>query len=273
MKLRIFHRILGAVDLSEHSDHVKSWAEGLAKEMGSKIDYVGVFPKFPNSYMTLLEWNQEFLNNINRAKTQMFRKMEELYGGEGVKLHELEGVPDETIVHFAEDRGVSLVIMGFRGAGRSRIPIGSTALGVIRKSSLNVLLTSGKFSPPRRVAVAHSFKPTDKSALLMASAVAKHFKATLYRVHVIDSVFYELIPEDLREELKFELGMELSKSIPGVETVPVVLDGDVPMELAHWAAKNNVDLVVFGAYPNRIGLAIQEFLMQTVNNVIVWRGL
>jgi len=44
-----------------------------------------------------------------------------------------------------------------------------------------------------------------------------------------------------------------------VRTEPVVLDGDIPMELAHWAAKNDVDLVVFGSEPNKIGLAIQEF--------------
>ncbi|NPA80904.1 MAG: universal stress protein [Thermotogae bacterium] len=271
--MRVFHRIVGAVDLSESSRYVKSWAEGLARTLGDAVDYVGVFPKFPDIYMTVLGWNRQFLDNINRAKTEMFQSMSRRFGRDGSRVHELEGIPDETIARFAEDRRASLIVMGFRGAGKSRIPIGSTALGVIRKSSKNVLLVNSEFSPPKRIAVTHSFKPTDKKALLIASAMAKSFGATLYRIHVIDSHFYGLIPEDLKAELKFEIEMELSKSVPGVETVPVVLDGDVPMELAHWSAKNDMDLVVFGSEPNRIGLAIQEFLMQTVNNVLVCRGL
>ncbi len=270
--MRIFHRILAAVDLSENSEQVRSWAEGMAQSLGDVVDYVGVFPRFPDIYMTVLGWSKDFIQNVNRAKEEMFREMSRRYGGAG-KVHELEGVPDETIVSFARDRKASLVVMGFRGAGRSRIPIGSTALGVIRKSDRNVLLVSSSFNPPKRIAVTHSFRPTDKSALLIASAIAKTFGATLYRVHVIDTHFYRLIPGDLKEELKFEIEMELSKSIPGVNTVPVVLDGDVPMELAHWAAKNDIDIVVFGSEPNKIGLAIQEFLMQTVNNVLVCRGL
>jgi len=271
--LRIFHRIIAAVDLSESSEQVRDWAEGLAQSLGGVVDYVGVFPKFPDIYMTVLGWNEEFLKNINRAKEEMFKEMSRRYGGGSSKVHELEGVPDETIVKFAEDKKASLVVMGFRGAGRSRIPIGSTALGTIRKSSRNVLLVGSRFKVPKRIAVTHSFKPTDKSALLIASAIAKSFGATLYRIHVIDTHFYNLIPEDLRAELRFEMEMELSKSVPGVNTVPVLLDGDVPMELAHWAAKNDVDMVVLGSEPNKLGLAIQEFLMQTVNNVLVCRGL
>jgi len=271
--LRIFHKILAAVDLSENSEQVKSWAEGLARNLGDVVDYVGVFPKFPDIYMTVLGWNREFLQNVNRAKEEMFREMSRRYGGEFGKVHEMEGVPDETIVKFAGDRNSSLIVMGFRGAGRSRIPIGSTALGVIRKSDRNVLLVNSSFRIPKKIAVTHSFKPTDRIALLISSAIAKSFGATLYRVYVIDTHFYNLIPDDLKAELRFEIEMELSKSVPGVRTEPVVLDGDIPMELAHWAAKNDVDLVVFGSEPNKIGLAIQEFLMQTVNNVMVCRGL
>ncbi len=271
--MKLFHRILAAVDLSENSEYVRSWAEGLVENVGNVVDYVGVFQKFPEAYLTVLGWNKDFLDTVNRAKEEMFRSMSETYGGVGRKVHEIVGEPDREIVGFADRIGASLIIMGFRGTCKSRIPIGSTALGVVNKTDKNVLLVGSRFQPLRRIAVSHAFKPMDRKSLLIASALAKSFAATLYRVHVIDTHYYKLIPEDLREELVFEVQLELSKSLPGVDTVPVVLYGDVPMELSYWAAKNDVDLLIIGSEPGRLGLVAQEVLMQTSTNVMVCRGL
>jgi nucleotide-binding universal stress UspA family protein len=273
LKVRVFNKILSAVDLSESLEYVKSWSEGLGEAMNSYVDYITVFPAIPDIYLPLVGWNRELENNLNLAKKDLFSNLGDLLRKEGYNLHELEGEPDEVIVKFAQDNRHSLIIMGFRGSGKSKIPVGSTALNVAKESHTNVLLVNGRFKPIRKIAIADGLKNRSKSSLLMVFALAKLFGAKIYRIHVIDRNFVEHAPEDLLQELKFDLILELQKSTPGVQVEAVVLEGDPSFELFYWTTKNDVDLTVLFERPGRLGLVSEEFLMQTTTPVLICRGL
>ena len=107
----------------------------------------------------------------------------------------------------------------------------------------------------------------------MVFALAKLFGAKIYRIHVIERNFVEHTPEDLLQELKFDLMLELQKSTPGVQVDAVVLEGDPSFELFYWTTKNDVDLTVLFERPGRLGLVSEEFIMQTTTPVLICRGL
>jgi len=151
--------------------------------------------------------------------------------------------------------------------------VGSTALNVAKESHTNVLLVNGRFKPISKIAIADGLKNRSKSSLLMVFALAKLFGAKVYRIHVIDRNFVEHAPEDLLQELRFDLMLELQKSTPGVQVEAVVLEGDPSFELFYWTTKNDVDLTVLFERPGRLGLVSEEFIMQTTTTVLICRGL
>ncbi len=271
--MRVFSKILSAVDLSDNLEYVRSWSEGFGEAMNSHVDYITVFHSIPEMYLPIVGWNRELENNLNLAKKDIFSTLGDILRKEGYSIHELEGEPDEVIVNFAKENNHSLIIMGFRGSGKSRIAIGSTALNVAKESHTNVLLVNGRFKPLKKIAVAEGLKNKNKSALLMVFALAKLFGAKVYRIHVIDKHFVEYSPEDLLQELKFDITIELQKSTPGVQVEAVVLEGDPSFELFYWTTKNDVDLTVLFEKPGRLGLVSEEFLMQTTTPVLICRGI
>jgi Universal stress protein UspA and related nucleotide-binding proteins len=271
--VRVFNKILAAVDISESLEYVKSWSEGFGESMNSQVDYITVFQVVPEIYQPLVGWNRELENNLNLAKKDLFSNLEDILRRDGYNLHELEGEPDEVITSFAKENNHSLIIIGFRGSGKSRIPVGSTALNVAKESHTNVLLVNNRFKPIRKIAVAEGLKNRSKSALLMVFALAKLFGSKVYRIHVIDKHFVDHSPEDLLQELKFELNLELQKSTPGVQVEAVILEGDPSFELFYWTTKNDVDLTVLFERPGRLGLVSEEFLMQTTTPVLICRGI
>lgn len=271
--MRLFNKILAAVDNSETSDYVKSWAEGFATFMNSNVDYITVFPNIPDVYMPVVGWNKELEENLNQAKKRLFSITTEKFKKDGFNIHELEGKPDDTIIRFSEEHNYPLIIVGFKGEGKSRVPVGSTALSVARESKANVLLVNGRFKKPKKIALAEDLEHNKKSALLIAFALSKSLGAKLLRVHVVDQHFIRNAPDYLINELKFELQLELSKSVPGVDVEPVILEGDPSFELSYWAIKNDIDIVIFPGSDKRLGLVVEEFLMQTPTNVLICRGL
>ena len=271
--LRVFNKIVAAIDNSDFSDIVRSWSEGLGKAMNSQVDYITVFPVIPRIYEPIAGWNKELENNLNEAKKNLFSSLSKNLSGEGFKIHELEGKPDKTIIEFGNKNGATLTIVGFKGEGKSRVPVGSTALNIARESDSNVLLVNNRFKKPIRIAISEDLEHKNKGALLLAFALAKFFGSTLYRIHVIDKHFINHAPRDLIEELKFEIILELSKSVPGVAVQPVILEGDPSFELAYWSTKNDIDIMVFLGTKGRLGLVVEEFLLQTPTNVLICRGL
>ncbi|MEO0139150.1 MAG: universal stress protein [candidate division WOR-3 bacterium] len=271
--MRVFNKVLAAVDGSDITEYVKSWSEGLGEGMNSLVDYITVFQVVPDIYMPLVGWNKELENNLNLSKKEMFSHLGDMLRKNGYNFHELEGKPDKVIVDFAKKGNYNLIILGFKGGGKSRIPIGSTALNVTKDSHTNVLLVNGRFKGLKSIGFAESLEGKNKTPLLMVFALAKIFGAKVYRVHVIDEHFVEHSPDDLLQELRFEIGLELQKAVPGVNVKPVILEGDPSFELYYWAAKNNIDLMVFPEPPGELGLITEEFLMQTPTNVLICRGL
>lgn len=83
------------------------------------------------------------LDSMHADSRRLMEDMVKKYSTGSIELHSeiLEGTPSVNIARFAEEKGADLIIMGTHGIGGiKKILVGSTAVNVIRESSIPVLL-------------------------------------------------------------------------------------------------------------------------------------
>lgn len=96
------------------------------------------------------------------------------------------GRPAEVLVQRAEQLGASLIILGGKHHTLlSRWVAGSTAIGVIRQSTIPVLVTRGPVGAVSRILVGADATPSSFSAIRHAEEWADLWKAEVRVVHVV----------------------------------------------------------------------------------------
>jgi nucleotide-binding universal stress UspA family protein len=136
-----------AVDASERSQKLVSFASGLAGELkaGVHILYVSHIEPVPPEFKDYADRENIDRESYNEAVGQaVLAKLEETARRAGIScVSDLEhGNPAETIVKYAADPRVSLVVVGLRGlhgAGRLR-SLGSVARRVVENSTTPVVV-------------------------------------------------------------------------------------------------------------------------------------
>ena len=137
------HKILCAVDLSEHSRQVAQYAAMLAKSAGAHLiviytapslsQYVG-FHVPPNTIETFVG------EIVSGAEKAMESFVAENFAGLPVTSRVLIGYAAEEIINRAEEENVDMIVMGTHGrTGIDRILFGSVAEKVVRTAKQPVL--------------------------------------------------------------------------------------------------------------------------------------
>jgi nucleotide-binding universal stress UspA family protein len=156
--------ILVTTDGTEHSRHVLPHAETFAKARGDSI-----------LTLEVLESGEEGTTDAEIA----------------VPLNDGESVP-EAIVRVANEQGAEMIAMDTRGHGAIHHAIyGSTALGVLSKTKLPVLLTGASLasgvppSQPYRIVVTNDGSPASQDVIRALAPLLKpgNFAVTLLRIH------------------------------------------------------------------------------------------
>ena len=137
-------KILCAVDFSEATGLVASYAEFLARQLGAGVLVLHVVPAMQR--YTDLEITDESLRRFEDwAKTRGEADMKDCLeshfkdvpGAQGMVA---VGFAPETIVEVAQDEGCGLILMGTHGrTGLSRLLFGSVAERVVKTSPVPVL--------------------------------------------------------------------------------------------------------------------------------------
>lgn len=92
-----------------------------------------------------------------------------------------------SILRFAKEKQVDLIVMGTQGAtGLEKIIVGSVASQIVEKSKIPVILVPEKFElkNPQEIVFASDFHLEDREALSFTLAIAKAFNAHVTVVHL-----------------------------------------------------------------------------------------
>ncbi len=136
-------KILCAVDFSEISPRVASYAQVLAENLNSGVRLIYVAPSLDQhtSFNVPLTSVHEFTDQVvTEAQKRMEAFIQEHFKLNDVKGEILRGYADEEILKFAAKENIDLIVMGTHGRkGVDRILFGSVAEKVVKSSKIPVL--------------------------------------------------------------------------------------------------------------------------------------
>jgi nucleotide-binding universal stress UspA family protein len=147
-------RILLATDGSERANLAAMTAIDLARATGSQLHVLAVGRSFPQTAI-YKEYTEQASEDLRQEAQQILdeqvQKIEEAGGEVAVAHLRMDERRDEAIVHFAEEIGVGLIVIGSRGyGGMRRALLGNVADSVVRHAHCPVLVvrpTEGVSTP------------------------------------------------------------------------------------------------------------------------------
>ena len=137
--------ILAPSDFSAHSERAVRYACGLAERLGSELHLVhilsDVIPTGPDPLLMPVMPPEYYEENEERARETLGRLLDPAWGSPRSVVTAVRwGSPVETIVAYAEDLGVDLLVIATHGrTGLSHVLLGSVAERIIREAPCPVL--------------------------------------------------------------------------------------------------------------------------------------
>jgi len=139
-----YKRILVATDGSENVKNAVDWAVELARATGAQLFAVYVVPSVSVGIASRgASWAESFKEHLEEDGAKATNYVEESARKAGVEVEAavLEGNPTDTILEYADNNGIDLIVMGTLGkTGIKRFLLGSVAENVVRHSTKQVLV-------------------------------------------------------------------------------------------------------------------------------------
>ena len=219
---------------------------------------------------------------IERDARQAVEAVADLADGETVTRVEA-GVPSETILAYAAEAGIDLVVMGTHGrTGVGRFVIGSVAEKVVRRADVPVVTVRTSESATLWPPIDRIVVPTDGSdasfeALPYALDLAERFDAEIEALSVVDerttSTFYNVgtaledVVGGLRTTAETATDRIASEAAErGITASTTVVEGLPSRTICAHAAESGADVVVMASH-GRTGLA--HYLLGSVAERVV----
>jgi nucleotide-binding universal stress UspA family protein len=135
--MAMIKRILAPTDFSDVSAKGVLYACQLAKEAGAELVVINI--------VTLDESNVASKQEVDQHKQQLDEFLTEQLAalGAGITIRKVvePGQPYSTIVHWAENEGIDLIVMSSHGRrGLSRMVMGSVTAEILKRSPCPVLV-------------------------------------------------------------------------------------------------------------------------------------
>jgi nucleotide-binding universal stress UspA family protein len=271
--LRI-ERILCPVDFSVFSARAYDYAQSLARHYQAKLflQHVVEFDLPIYDYYVPARYMVDLLQQIrNDAMLQLqeFAKRPADYGAPPERiLH--EGAPAKTILGFAEEQKVNLIVMGSHGLqGADRIALGSVAEKVLRKAACSVLVVrtpEHDFITPgsgqdairlQKILVCTDFSEYSKAALQHALSIAAEYHVELSVLHVLEEMPASRDLQSITQPLLARINQFAAEAHGDCTIKPLVRIGKPYLEIIQEAAESKTDAVIMGVRGrNALDLAI-----------------
>jgi nucleotide-binding universal stress UspA family protein len=254
--------VLIATDFSHCSNLAVSFGLELAHSYVANAYVVFVLPadQFmvagPDAYDAARDMARRDLLELQ----QELRRRHSYIEGEDYHLFLLEGDVAESILDFAQQKKIDVIVVGTHGrGGLGRALMGSVAERVFRQSPVPVLTLGphlqriARAGSPRNILVPVDFTPASQRAARYAVALAKEHNATLTLLHVIErlpakaQVSTGLVMQGLREKVE-NLVREYGEGLRCKVRVEL---GRVVETILYTANSTETDLVVVGVKPRK----------------------
>lgn len=139
-----YKRILIATDGSENVKNAVDWGVELARATNAELFAVYVIPEVSAGISSRgVGWGEALRQHLKEEGTDATGYVKEKADKAGVKVETaiLEGNPTDSILEYAENNGIDLIVMGTLGkTGIRRFLLGSVAENVVRHSTNQVLV-------------------------------------------------------------------------------------------------------------------------------------
>jgi nucleotide-binding universal stress UspA family protein len=276
-------RILCPTDFSDFSERAYDYALSLARHYKAELYLLHVvrpviigYPEYaiPDSvnefYGELREHAQEQLTEFAKTHAE---------GGVQAIVAVEEGVTTESIMEFARENSVDMIVMGTHGRqGFQRLTLGSVTERVLRKAGCPVLAvrrpahdfvapeSKGESIHPRNILLCSDFSECSDRALRYAISLATEYESELSLLHVLEHmpspeqreaenarVIHLLegkIPEDARSCCKIKTFVRTGK--PYEEIVKLAEEEQTDLIVVGVRGRNVLDLALFGSTTHRV---------------------
>lgn len=276
-------RILCPVDFSEFSTKAFEYAYSLARHYRAKLllehvvqPIVAAYPyfAFPATW-TEIDWD------LTSSAEQELHKLGQRHARNGFQpefvVH--KGVIPDTILTFAGEQKVDLIVMGTHGRqGVDRLTMGSVTEKVLRKARCPVLAVrkpSHDFVSPndtedpvnlRKILFCTDFSDHAHRALTYAFSLAMEYSAELTLLHVLEDIPKERdlesatariiaklekpIPHDIRNWFALKPVVRIGK--PYQEILQLSLESESDLVIMGVRGRNVLDLALFGSTTHRV---------------------
>lgn len=158
----------------------------------------------------------------------------------------LEGKPVKTILSFAEENQIDLIIMGTEGLNEFKQNfVGTRSSKIVEKSEIDVLIIPRRvyFKSPRKFVYATDYLEEDKIAIQKVVEMAKFFDSEIDIVHVsskektIDKGLHQLMIQEIKPFVRYEKVNYVLKSYRdetglGLENYLITAKGDILVTLS-----------------------------------------
>jgi nucleotide-binding universal stress UspA family protein len=256
-------RILLPVDFSERSIGAARYAEALAEHYNSEVTMLHVVPP-PHYEFSAIEAGGAMLGELYSNRTAALKKELETYLREelpGLKASRLllEGDPARTIVDYAHEHGMNLIVLPTHGYGPfRRFILGSVTAKVLHDADCPVWTgVHLEQAPPvdkihfRTVMVALDLADHSDKTLSWATQFACNQKARLVVVHATPSLegrTGEYFDPNWRTHLATQANERITdlQTAVGSKAEVVIEAGDVPHVVCDAAIDSEADLLVIG---------------------------
>jgi nucleotide-binding universal stress UspA family protein len=249
--------VLIATDFSHYSNTALNFGLQVAKAYNAQAHVVFVIP----TDQFLLAGPEAYVAAKDAARRDLEQLQEELHRthshveGEDYHLYLLEGEVAESILDFAHQKRVDLIVVGTHGrGGLGKALIGSVAERVFRQSPVPVLTLGPHLrpptrdNPPRNILVAADFTPASARAVRYAAMLACENKAKLTLLHIANRKQVAHLPDPaaVKRGIELRLADLLGPEGDAVDYSVRVEVGAVVPTILHALNDVNADLLVIG---------------------------
>lgn len=245
-------RILVPTDFSDTALKALVYAAELALKSGGTVTLLHVIAPDENRvwrpHATEDEYTERFISEQQKKLDAVWVNMMHEYPDLTVITDVKQGLVQQTILAYAEEYYMDLVVMGTTGAsGFKKILMGSVTADLIGKLRVPLLAVPVSFEmkEPQRILLATNQFDLDENVIDQVVKIAEYFAAQVHVVVFVDSD--DARPEDfIYDGRKLESFVShLRKKFPAIVFVPQLLDGhEFEQSLEQYFADQDIDLVV-----------------------------
>jgi nucleotide-binding universal stress UspA family protein len=251
--------VLIATDFSRYSNTALNFGLQVAKAYSAQAHVVFVIP----TDQFLLAGPEAYVAAKDAAGRDLEQLQAELHRthlqvqGEDYHLYLLEGDVAQSILDFAQQKRIDLIVLGTHGrGGLGKALMGSVAERVFRQSPVPVLtlgphlLRPTRDNGPKNILVAADFTPASARAARYAAMLARENKAKLTLLHVVDRKKLEHVPDPaaVKRGIERRLADLLGAEGDAVDYAVQVEVGPVVPAILHTLNERGADLLVIGVH-------------------------